>query len=798
MTLAFLALAWLLGIVAAAFTGADPAAALAAAALLAAVSFALRPRPATLALVAAGTALVFLAAWRYESTQPTDPPTGIARYNDGPAIRFRAVVDDEPDDRGTSRLYRLGLRETLVDGRWRPDSGGVLMHTTAFPRYEYGDLLEIDGELQTPPRFPDFDYHEYLLRRGIGSVITYPEVHLLSRGQGNRVRAALIDIRERLSASLADALPEPEAALAVGILLGARSDLPQDLKDDMNATGTSHLVAVSGQNVTLVAGLLIATLAWAIGRRPAAWLALAGVIGYAALVGGQPSVLRAAVMGSLYVVATALGRQSSASGALALAAASMTAFDPQLAHDVSFQLSFAATLGLIAAAPLLRDRIEAALGPWAAVAEFPLTRPAVELAAVTLAAIAFTLPITAVNFHRISLVAPLANLLAVPAFIAVALTSAVTAVAGMALPAAAADLLGWLAWPPAAYMVAAVRLFADIPLASLELRGVGTGHAIAYYILLAAGLWLLSRRPIARPEPQPTPVAPAAQRLLPVTGLALIFFLSSLLLWLAITAPALGRLTVTFLDVGQGDAILIEGPAGHHILVDGGPSGEAVTSALGRHLPFYDQRLDLLVLTHPQADHLGGLPAVLDRYDVGGVLVSPVQAGSAFYRAWREALDTADVPYVEARRSQWADLGSGASLTVLGPSPALFPVDEDEGNEASVVLKVTMGCVAILLTGDIGAQGEADLIRNGTNLQAAVLKLAHHGSDTSTSPQFVARVRPVVDVISVGANNRYGQPAPDVLDRLQGDLILRTDRHGDITVSTDGQHLWVKTQRDRD
>jgi len=792
--LAFLALAWLLGIAAAAFSGAEPAAALAAAALLAAVSFALRPRPATLALVAAGTALVCLAAWRYESTQPTDPPTGISRYDDGPAIRFRAVVDDEPDDRGTSRLYRLAVREAFIDGLWQPDAGGVLMRAAAFPRYEYGDLLEIGGGLATPPRFQDFDYREYLLRRGISSLITYPEVRLLDRGQGNRVRAALIDMRERLSASLADALPEPEAALAAGILLGARSDLPQDLKDDMTATGTSHLVAVSGQNVTLVAGFLVVVLAWAIGRRPAAWLALAGVIGYAALVGGQPAVIRAAIMGGLYVVATALGRQSSASGGLALAAAAMTAFDPQLAHDVSFQLSFAATLGLIVAAPLLHDRIEAALS-LSTVAEFPLTRPAIDLAAVTLAAIAFTLPITAVNFHRISLVAPLANLLVVPAFIAVALTSAVTAVARIALPAAA-DLLDWLAWPPAAYMVTAVRLFADVPLAAVELRGVGAGHAIAYYTLLAAGLWLLSRRPLARPEPQPTPVAPAARPLLPVTGLALILALSALLFWLAITAPASGRLTVTFLDVGQGDAILIEGPTGHRILVDGGPSGDAIAAALGRRLPFYDRRIDLAVLTHPDADHLGGLPAVLDRYDVRGVLASPAQADSPVYGAWREAVQAAGVPDVKAQRGQWADLGGGARLTVLGPNPLI--AEEEDPDETAVVLKVSMGRVAVLITGDIGTQGEADLIHHGIDLRAAVLKVAHHGSDTSSSSQFIDRVRPMVDVISVGANNRYGQPAPDVIDRLQGDLILRTDLHGDIAVSTDGQRLWVKTQRDGD
>ncbi|MFQ6673000.1 MAG: ComEC/Rec2 family competence protein, partial [Candidatus Tectimicrobiota bacterium] len=215
-------------------------------------------------------------------------------------------------------------------------------------------------------------------------------------------------------------------------------------------------------------------------------------------------------------------------------------------------------------------------------------------------------------------------------------------------------------------------------------------------------------------------------------------------------------------------------------------------------LPFYDRRLDLIVLTHPQADHLGGLPIVLERYDVGAVLASPVEGDSAVYKAWKGAVDASNIPYLEASRGQWVDLGGGARLTVLGPSPDSLATVGDDLNDASVVLKLTMGSVALLLTGDIGAPAETDLLRNGTDLRAAVLKLAHHGSDTSTSSQFVSHVQPIVDIISVGANNRFGHPSQHVLDRLQGDLVLRTDLHGDLSISTDGQRLWVQTQRPGD
>jgi len=238
-----------------------------------------------------------------------------------------------------------------------------------------------------------------------------------------------------------------------------------------------------------------------------------------------------------------------------------------------------------------------------------------EVAAMTLAATAFTLPIIAINFHRVSLAAPFANLFAVPAFVVVAITSGLAAVAALVLPGDAA-FVGWLAWPPAAYLITVIRLFAGLPVASVDLRGIHLEHAIAYYAALAAALVWLNRRPLQHVERPAAARHPRIPRLLPTGGLALLLALACGLLWLAASAPNHGRLTVTFLDVGQGEAILIESPEGHRILLDGGPSGEAITPALGRHLPFYDRRLDLVMLNHPQLDHIGGLPTVIDQYAV--------------------------------------------------------------------------------------------------------------------------------------------------------------------------------------
>ena len=415
-----------------------------------------------------------------------------------------------------------------------------------------------------------------------------------------------------------------------------------------------------------------------------------------------------------------------------------------------------------------------------------------DVATMTLAATAFTLPILAINFHQVSLAAPVANLFAVPAFVAVAATSSVAAVTGLILPGDA-GFMAWVAWPPAAYMIEVIRLFAGLPVASTEIPGVHVEHAIAYYAALGVFIQLISRVPRERVErPQPTP--PRHRRLIPAAALAVVLCLASALLWLAVSVPESARLTVTFLDVGQGDAILIEGPDGNRILVDGGPSGDVVTAALGRRLPFDDRQLDMIVLTHPQQDHFGGLPDVLEQYDVRSVLANPLEGDSGAYRAWQNALEARGLPPRAGARGQTIDLGGGAVVSVLSPSANDDPASV---NDSSLVLRITMADISFLLTGDITAVGESALVATGSDLRTTVLKVAHHGSMTSTSLDFLERAKPTIDVISVGAGNRYGHPVPEILERLEGDLILRTDEHGDVIFSTDGRHLWLETQRGR-
>jgi competence protein ComEC len=805
LTLVYFGGAWLLGLVVASLTTQTlwPLALLGPGLGIVAALSTRRPAPLTLGLVAG--LLILGGMWRYEQARPPAEPGGIAAFNDGAAVRFRALVSDEPDERGQSARIRLSAREVWVNDGWEETSGGVLLRSGPLPRYRYGDLLEVEGKLETPPVLEDFNYRDYLARQDIGSLVDYPRVTLLESGRGNPLLEVVHGVRRSLSDALAVSLPDPEASLGQGILLGSRSALGPSLTADLNNTSLSHLIAISGYNVTVVAGLVIGSLAWLLGRRQAALAALLAIAAYTILTGASPSVVRAAIMGGLFLTATLVGRPGSAPTAIVVAAALMTAHQPLVVHDVSFQLSFAAIVGLVYLSPAIQLRIRQALS-WLVGSPEALQRgiagATVENLAVTLAAIAATLPIIALNFQRVSLVAPLANLLALPAFPLMLLLSGLDAVAG-AVWAPLGDIAAWAAWPLLAYLVAVASRLADLPLAALEVPGFGMGHAVLLYA--AIGLlawWMQPIRPaqalLARAfslTARPARHAAAPLRLVPTPWLAGGLALAAGLLWWAALTPSSDRLTVTVMDVGQGDAILIESPAGHRILIDGGPSGRAVSEALGRETSFWNKGIDLVVLTHPEEDHLNGLVTVLERYDVERILTSPVESDSAAYEAWRQAVEREGALYYQAAPGEWFDLGRGARLEVLGPPTEPVKGGEDPLNNNSVVLRLTWGEVSFLLPGDLEKAGEEALLSEGEDVRSTVLKVAHHGAANATSASLLAAVHPAVAVISVGADNTYGQPSPQVLQRLGDSLVYRTDLNGRVKLSTDGERLWMEVDR---
>jgi competence protein ComEC len=263
--------------------------------------------------------------------------------------------------------------------------------------------------------------------------------------------------------------------------------------------------------------------------------------------------------------------------------------------------------------------------------------------------------------------------------------------------------------------------------------------------------------------------------------------------WLGQRGLPDGRLHVYFLDVGQGDAILLRTPDGRQILVDGGPSPAALLDALGDQMPFWDHSLDLVILTHPDGDHMEGLLALPARYAIGQAVDAVDASSGEDAAAWIGALTEAGVPHALAQRGMQIRAGD-LLLTVLNPGPEHDAL-VDDGNAGSLVLRLDYGETSLLLTGDTPQSSEEEMLAAGLPLDADALKVAHHGSAGSSSARFLAAVSPDVAVIQVGANNDYGHPAPDVLDRLQGIEVWRTDLNGRVEMISDGARLWVKPER---
>ena len=252
---------------------------------------------------------------------------------------------------------------------------------------------------------------------------------------------------------------------------------------------------------------------------------------------------------------------------------------------------------------------------------------------------------------------------------------------------------------------------------------------------------------------------------------------------------------MAFLDVGQGDAILVTTPDGRQMLIDGGPAATDLNWRLGQQMPFWDRTLEMVVNTHPDSDHLGGLVSLLDRYRVEQTLVSDLAIGSQLYQEWEKELAEAELTPTVGQAGAKLDLGGGVIATVLNPGPACAGIDDP--NDHSVVLHLQFEQISFLLSGDIEALVEQKLVSSGVPLAATVLKSPHHGSRTSSTEAFLEAVEPQVVVTSVGENNHFGHPSPEVMERYAalGLPVLRTDQRGTIEFITDGRKLWVETAR---
>lgn len=614
---------------------------------------------------------------------------------------------------------------------------------------------------------------------------------------------ALVDsagLRTSLGDPIRALVPEPESGILVGIALGERSAIGPDLAYAFAASGTTHLLAISGFNMTLVAAA--AGLAVRGRGRPLirAIVTVVAVLGYSALVSGGASVFRAAAMAVVAALGLALGRRAAATNALAAAAAVMLVADPATIADPGFLLSVGATAGLFA----FQERIAARLGALPTLVREGL--------AATLAATILTLPIVAAIFGRISLVAPLANVLAVPLFLPLMVAAVLTAIVGVALPSAALPLaLGGYAI--ARLLRAVVETAAGLPAASIEvprgpvtaiLLGVASAAAIRLAPRVAGGVPPAARAALRRSLRSGRRIALGAYRRASgrserqgqgraLQGSAHARTVAvGLVACLAIAAAAVSAtalrpgpgLRILALDVGQGDAYLIE-VDGHRALIDGGPDPVRLLAQLGVTLPPWDRRVDVVVLTHAHTDHGNGLLPVLARFRVGLAVEPEGLTAGPLATTWAAHASAAGVPRQAATAGAVVRLGS-ATLRFLAPE-ADVPVDVP-----SLVVHLERGSFSMLFMGDATEAAQAALLRDPLALRSRAYVPPHHGAGTPHAPALVAAIRPEVAVISAGRDNSYGHPTPQTLEALGRIPTYRTDRDGTVELTVTDRGIAVR------
>ena len=741
------------------------------------------------------------------------------------------VLSDVESLRSFAR-FRLGSERIQAGGGEWADAEGTLLVTARAttemaqmrdaPYFRYGDRLLLRGLIGEPPQIEGFDYAAYLARQGIAEALDARSVALIGEGEGGAFYRSLYELRRRLAVSIAAVVPEPQAALGQATLLGLRRNIPPELTEAFRRTGAAHLLAISGLHVGILLGVSLAVSAAMLGRKYHLHLItpLLVIWMYGLLSGMSPSATRACIMGSVYLAALAFGRQRGTLAAIGCAAAVMVAVSPSALYSISFQLSFAAIAGIAAFSDafggmfrmltLRRRRTghrSALRAPLDAV---------VNMLGVSIAATVATLPLIAFHFERVSTLGIPASVLTLPALPLFIVSSAGAAVVGLASTTLALPL-GWVAWGAGAYLSGVVTLLAGLPGAAVDVGRLPVWAVVAYYGALVVAY--LARGLTGMDGPS-TMLRAGMDRVIGLGGSTGSprtkgsLRMKNLAMWLLVPAAfaaslawsqaVIGddRLRVAFFDVGQGDAIFIETPGGKQVVVDGGADPLLLTRLLGERMRFYDRRIDIVAATHPHGDHIGGLAQVLERYDVGAALERRVPYESAAYMAWARAVDAerADgATVIRARAGQVITLEDGIRLEVLGPPDALSGGAESDINNASLVLRLVYGDVSVLLAGDIFAVGERALLADDVTLDSDVLKVAHHGSDSSSTAEFLDAVSPAAAVISVSADNRFGHPDGDVVERLRehvgDDGLYVTAERGTVEFVTDGERVWVGVER---
>lgn len=699
---------------------------------------------------------------------------------------------------GEERADFIFEAERLKDGfKWRRVSGKVQVFVHPVRKrvhsklsngvhgqskeISYGDRLLLEGSLVSPSPAGNpgqFDYRDYLKRKGIYVLLTAGRrniVEILERGQGNPIMQFALGIKRRMEGIIASNIPSPQKELLAAMLLGKREQLPEAQSELFIKTGTFHILAISGLHV----GLVLTIFAFGfklihIPRKISYSLIIILLFVYALITGARPSVVRATIMAVVFLVGLLLERDVDVGNSIALAGLIILFARPLQLFDAGFQLSFIAVISIVYLTPriekLFYRRRENRAFNFPAKVKYYL----IKSLCVSISAWLGVAPLIAHYFNIVTPITILANLIVIPLmFIIISIGFCLLAIGGVV--EFFASIFGWLSWFSLMGLEKAVSLLSweggYFRAASPPLFVI-----LGYYLLLLLCLNYhrlgLCKRKI----------------------IIILLLVSNLFIWKGALTPPSGKLSVTFLDVGRGDAMFVEFPCSGTMLIDGGRGGDFDR---GRRIiaPYLWNRgigkIDAVLLTHPHSDHLGGLISVLNNFRIGRIFDNAMEHPSLEYDTYRQTIAARKIPYQVVRKGEMIVGYSGTNVYVLHPPKELLATAEAEINNNSIVLRIEYGDVSFILCGDIEEEGIKELLKYGRNLKSTVIKIPHHGADMGEIGEILLRfVDPEVAVISTS-----GPSSPRLLADIENvdAQIYSTADYGAISISTDGMSYSVSS-----
>lgn len=732
--------------------------------------------------------------WGNLSTQPylkpVFPPDSIVRHAGGEPLAIEGIIDGRPEWRETGgrllvRSSRIFRGETSLR-----ISGGILLYVGE-GRSELlaGDLVRFPARIRRPRNFGvpgEFDYERYLALRDIHAtafVASVDDVILIREGAASPLRRHVDRIALDLGKRIGAIVPGEEGAVIRALIIGESGSIPEGVRELFTRTGVSHILSISGFHVGVIAFFLF-HLAFAVARRSRflllhlclrrliLLLTIPVIIFYLVLSGAAPATVRSVVMICAYITALLLDRESAPLNSLILAAFLILAFSPVSLFDISFQLSFFAIWGIIVLTPILT-------APFDGVGKGPL-HWLLLFFMVSVSATAATIVPVSFHFHRVTLTGLIANFLIVPILGYGAVVAGFSALASLYLLPPLGGILLKIAGFLVKLSTSILQVLDGIPLLPVwRSTRFDLAGALIFMMVITFVPWKMARGACC-------------------CALVLLFAVSRV----PFSDGEAGKLRLDFFSVGQGESSLLTFPDGKRMLIDGGgsyregaldPGKMLLAPALWRR---GIHRLDYMVLSHPHPDHLKGLVFLAEAFNIGEFWESGVNDGGDDYLRLKRILSEKGVK-VRRINSSTGTINIGKAL-VEPLAPDILHESDEDLNDSSLVLNLRFEGSAILFTGDIGFDAEERLLADPSSLRCTILKVAHHGSRSSSSEAFLAAASPQCALIGVGYENRFRLPSPETLQRLRrrGARVYRTDSHGTISVTIGGGNWRVDTYRE--